>query len=102
MLRTDYVYPRTTSKILRAYLLSKGVPPENIIEEYRPFGLSQWAPYVSGIGKFAAQDFKVAIVSTVNGDSNTPFYEELSRQRIWGSVVPVVAFSVGEQDLSMI
>ena len=102
LLGTDYVYPRTTNKILRAYLLSKGIPAENILEEYKPFGFSQWAPYVSEISKFAAKGFKVAVVSTVNGDSNTPFYEELSRQRIWGSVVPVVAFSVGEQELSMV
>jgi urea transport system substrate-binding protein len=102
LIGTDYVYPRTTNKILRAYLISKGIPEKDILEEYKPFGFSAWGPFVKQISEFASTGVKTAVVSTVNGDSNTPFYEELARNRLWGSAVPVVAFSVGEQELSTI
>jgi urea transport system substrate-binding protein len=97
---TDYVYPRTTNKILEAYLKSKGVKSSDIMINYTPFGYSDWQSIVSDIKKFGSAGKKTAVVSTINGDANVPFYKELSNQGIKASDIPVVAFSVGEQELS--
>lgn len=98
LLGTDYVYPRTTNKILRAYLKSKGVADKDIEEVYTPFGHSDYQTIVANIKKFSAGG-KTAVISTVNGDSNVPFYKELASQGIAATDVPVVAFSVGEEAL---
>ncbi|EOD8978539.1 urea ABC transporter substrate-binding protein [Pseudomonas aeruginosa] len=98
LLGTDYVYPRTTNKILRAFLHSKGVDDKDIQEVYTPFGHSDYQTIVADIKKFAAGG-KTAVVSTVNGDSNVPFYKELANQGLEATEVPVVAFSVGEEEL---
>jgi len=97
---TDYVYPRTTNKILLAYLQSKGVSPSDIRVNYTPFGFSDWQSEVSEIKKFGSAGKKTAVVSTVNGDANVPFYKELGNQGISAENIPVVAFSVGEEELS--
>jgi len=97
---TDYVYPRTTNKILEAFLKSKGVAPEDIKINYTPFGFSDWQTEVAAIKQFAAAGKKTAVVSTINGDANVPFYKELANQGIKASDIPVVAFSVGEEELS--
>ncbi|CAH0355696.1 urea ABC transporter substrate-binding protein [Aquabacterium sp. CECT 9606] len=99
LLGTDYVYPRTTNKILRAFLKSKGVKDEDIMEEYTPFGHSDYQTIIANIKKFASSGKKTAVVSTINGDSNVPFYKELGNQGLKASDVPVVAFSVGEEEL---
>ena len=97
---TDYVYPRTTNKILEAYLKAKGVKDEDILINYTPFGHSDWQGIVSDIKKFGSQGKKTAVVSTINGDANIPFYKELGNQGISAEDIPVVAFSVGEEELS--
>jgi urea transport system substrate-binding protein len=97
---TDYVYPRTTNKILRAFLNAKGVTDADIMENYTPFGFSDWQTEVGKIKGFAAAGKKTAVVSTINGDANVPFYKELANQGIKASDIPVVAFSVGEEELS--
>jgi len=97
---TDYVYPRTTNKILESFLKSKGVAAEDIMINYTPFGHSDWQTIVSDIKKFSAAGKKTAVVSTINGDANVPFYKELSNQGIKAENVPVVAFSVGEEELA--
>jgi urea transport system substrate-binding protein len=97
---TDYVYPRTTNKILEAYLLSKGVKAEDISINYTPFGHSDWQTRVAAIKKFGSAGKKTAVVSTINGDANVPFYKELGNQKISAQDIPVVAFSVGEEELS--
>lgn len=97
---TDYVYPRTTNKILEAYLKAKGVAQEDIMINYTPFGHSDWQSIVSGIKTFGSAGKKTAVVSTVNGDANVPFYKELGNQGISAEDIPVVAFSVGEEELS--
>jgi urea transport system substrate-binding protein len=97
---TDYVYPRTTNKILEAYLKSKGVKPEDIMVNYTPFGFSDWQTEVSKIKAFGSAGKKTAVVSTINGDANVPFYKELGNQGIKATDIPVVAFSVGEEELS--
>ncbi len=97
---TDYVYPRTTNKILEAYLLSKGVAKDDIMVNYTPFGHSDWQTIVADIKKFASQGKKTAVVSTINGDANVPFYKELANQGIKATDIPVVAFSVGEEELA--
>jgi len=97
---TDYVYPRTTNKILEAYLLSKGVAKTDIMINYTPFGHSDWQSIVSDIKKFGSAGKKTAVVSTINGDANVPFYKELGNQKISAEDIPVVAFSVGEEELS--
>jgi urea transport system substrate-binding protein len=97
---TDYVYPRTTNKILESFLKSKGVAAEDIMINYTPFGHSDWQTIVSDIKKFSASGKKTAVVSTINGDANVPFYKELSNQGIKAENVPVVAFSVGEEELA--
>ena len=100
LLGTDYVYPRTTNKILRAFLKSKGVKEEDIMENYTPFGHSDWQTIVAEVKKFAGAGKKTAVVSTINGDANVPFYKELANQGIKAEDIPVVAFSVGEEELA--
>ena len=97
---TDYVYPRTTNKILEAYLKSKGVAPEDIMINYTPFGHSDWQNIVASIKSFGSAGKKTAVVSTINGDANVPFYKELGNQGIKATDIPVVAFSVGEEELA--
>ena len=97
---TDYVYPRTTNKILEAYLLQKGVAQEDILINYTPFGHSDWQTIVSDIKKFGSAGKKTAVVSTINGDANVPFYKELGNQGVKATDIPVVAFSVGEEELA--
>jgi len=97
---TDYVYPRTTNKILEAYLKSKGVDAKDIMINYTPFGHSDWQGIVADIKKFGSAGKKTAVVSTINGDANVPFYKELGNQKISAEDIPVVAFSVGEEELS--
>lgn len=97
---TDYVYPRTTNKILEAYLKDKGVAAEDIMINYTPFGHSDWQSIVSDVKKFGSAGKKTAVVSTINGDANVPFYKELGNQGVSSEDIPVVAFSVGEEELS--
>ncbi|TNF59940.1 MAG: urea ABC transporter substrate-binding protein, partial [Burkholderiales bacterium] len=99
LLGTDYVYPRTTNKILRAFLKSKGIPDSDIMEEYTPFGHSDYQSIIAKIKQFSSQGKKTAVVSTINGDSNVPFYKELGNAGLKATDVPVVAFSVGEEEL---
>ena len=100
LLGTDYVYPRTTNKILRAYLHAKGVKDSDIMENYTPFGHSDWQTIVSQVKTFASAGKKTAVVSTINGDANVPFYKELANQGIRAEDIPVIAFSVGEEELA--
>ncbi len=97
---TDYVYPRTTNQILEAYLKSKGVAPSDIMINYTPFGHSDWQNIVAQIKQFGSAGKKTAVVSTINGDANVPFYKELGNQGIKATDIPVVAFSVGEEELA--
>jgi urea transport system substrate-binding protein len=97
---TDYVYPRTTNKILEAYLKAKGVKDSDIMINYTPFGHSDWQSIVSDIKKFGSIGLKTAVVSTINGDANVPFYKELGNQSVSAQDIPVIAFSVGEEELS--
>jgi len=97
---TDYVYPRTTNKILEAFLKAKGVKPEDIRINYTPFAFSDWQTEVAAIKKFASEGKKTAVVSTINGDANVPFYKELANAGVKASDTPVIAFSVGEEELA--
>jgi urea transport system substrate-binding protein len=97
---TDYVYPRTTNQILEAYLLAQGVAAEDIIINYTPFSHSDWQTIVAEIAAFGATGRPAAVVSTINGDANVPFYNELAAQGISAEDIPVIAFSVGEEELS--
>ena len=99
---TDYVYPRTTNKILEAYLKSKDVAAADVMINYTPFGHSDWQSIVAEIKKFGSAGKLTAVVSTINGDANVPFYKELANQKITADDIPVVAFSVGEEELSSI
>ncbi len=100
LLGTDYVYPRTTNKILRAFLNSKGVADADIMENYTPFGHSDWQTIVTQVKQFASAGKKTAVISTINGDANVPFYKELANQGVKATDIPVVAFSVGEEELA--
>jgi urea transport system substrate-binding protein len=97
---TDYVYPRTTNKILAAYLKSKGVPDEDVLVNYTPFGFSDWQTEVTKIKAFGSAGKKTAVVSTINGDANVPFYKELANEGVKATDVPVIGFSVGEEELA--
>ena len=99
LLGTDYVYPRTTNRILEAYLASEGVSPEDIITIYTPFGQSDWREIIERIKAFGSAGKKTAVISTINGDANTHFYKELTAQQLDASTIPVMAFSVGEREL---
>jgi urea transport system substrate-binding protein len=98
LLGTDYVYPRTTNKILRAMLLAKGVPAKNIGEEYTPFHHQDYQTIVGKIRKFSRRG-DAAVISTINGDSNVPFYKEFANQGLRSEDVPIMAFSVAEDEL---
>ena len=100
LLGTDYVYPRTTNRILRAFLNSKGIADADIMEEYTPFGHSDWQGIVARVKRFAGEGKRTAIVSTINGDANVHFYRELGNQGIKAEDIPSVAFSVGEEELA--
>ncbi|MEN7342811.1 MAG: urea ABC transporter substrate-binding protein [Pseudomonadota bacterium] len=97
---TDYVYPRTTNKILDAYLQQNGVSDDDIMISYTPFGHSDWQTIVAQIKQFGSEGKKTAVISTVNGDANVPFYKELANQGVQAADIPVIAFSVGEEELS--
>src|SRR5687768_7286136 len=97
---TDYVYPRTTNRILEAYLRSKGVAAADISINYTPFGHADWQTRVVDIKRVGATGKKTAVVSTINDDANVPFYKELGNQRVSAEDIPVIAFSVGEEELS--
>ena len=97
---TDYVYPRTTNQILQNYLKTKGVADADILVNYTPFGQSDWQNIVSQIKAFGSAGKKTAVVSTINGDANVPFYKELGNQGIQATDIPVMAFSVGEEELA--
>jgi len=99
LLGTDYVYPRTTNRILSAYLTAKGVSPDDIMTIYTPFGYSEWRGIVERIRAFGSEEKKTAVISTVNGDANVYFYRELADQRVDANAIPVMAFSVGEREL---
>lgn len=100
LLGTDYVYPRTTNNILEAYLVSKGIPKEDIFVNYTPFGHSDWSKIVADVKALGADGKKVGVISTINGDANIGFYKELAAAGISADDIPVVAFSVGEEELS--
>lgn len=97
---TDYVYPRTTNRILEAYLKSKGVAEADIMINYTPFSHSDWQSIVAEIQRFGSAGKATAVVSTINGDANVPFYRELANQGVSAEDIPVIAFSVGEEELS--
>ena len=96
---TDYVYPRTTNKILQAYLAAQGVAESDIMVSYTPFGHSDWQSIVAGVKRFGSTGRKTAVVSTVNGDANVPFYKELANQGVSATDIPVVAFSINKKKL---
>ncbi|AGI66456.1 putative urea ABC transporter periplasmatic substrate-binding protein UrtA [Octadecabacter antarcticus 307] len=100
LLGTDYVYPRTTNNILESYLIEKGIAPENIFVNYTPFGQSDWATIVSDVVALGAGGNQVGVISTINGDANVGFYKELAAAGVSADDIPVVAFSVGEEELS--
>ncbi len=100
LLGTDYVYPRTTNNILESYLKDKGIAEEDIFVNYTPFGHSDWSKIVADVVALGADGKKVGVISTINGDANIGFYKELAAAGISADDIPVVAFSVGEEELS--
>ncbi|MFI3303942.1 MAG: urea ABC transporter substrate-binding protein [Rikenellaceae bacterium] len=98
LLGTDYVFPRTANSIMKNYLLSKGIPAANIIEEYTPFQHQDYQTIVSKIKRFAAAG-DACVLSTINGDSNVPFYKEFANQGLTAEDCPIMAFSVAEDEL---
>jgi urea transport system substrate-binding protein len=99
LLGTDYIYPRTTNRILSAYLAAEGVSPEDIMTIYTPFGYSDWREIIEKIKAFGSAGKKTAVISTINGDANTSFYKELAAQDVGASAIPVMALSIGEREL---
>jgi urea transport system substrate-binding protein len=100
LLGTDYVYPRTTNKILEQYLKDKGIAAEDIFVNYTPFGHSDWSKIVADVVALGADGKRVGVISTINGDANIGFYKELAAAGVSAEDIPVVAFSVGEEELS--
>ena len=98
LLGTDYVFPRTANKVLKAFLLTKGVPEANIVEEYTPFHHQDYQTIVGKIKRFAASG-NACVLSTINGDSNVPFYKEFANQGLTSTDCPIMAFSVAEDEL---
>ncbi|WP_456619401.1 urea ABC transporter substrate-binding protein [Bradyrhizobium sp. P5_C12] len=99
LLGTDYIYPRTTNRILSAYLASEGVAGEDITTIYTPFGHSDWREIVARIKSWGSDGKRTAVISTINGDANAHFYRELIAQQVSANSIPVMALSVGEREL---
>jgi urea transport system substrate-binding protein len=98
LIGTDYVYPRTTNKILRLYLLKKGVKEADIQEEYTPFHHQDYQTIVGKIKSFCAGG-DAAVINTINGDSNVPFFKELANQGVTADTCPSISFSFAEVEL---
>ena len=98
LIGTDYVFPRTANNILKNYLLSKGIPEKDIIEEYFPFGHKDWAATITKVKEFG-KNGDATVLSTINGDSNVPFYKEFAKQGLKAEDIPIMAFSVAEDEL---
>jgi urea transport system substrate-binding protein len=99
LIGSDYVYPRTTNKVLRLYLTKKkGVKEADIAEEYTPFGHQDYQTIVGKIKRFSSGG-SAAVLSTINGDSNVPFYKEFANQGLRSENAPIMAFSVAEDEL---
>lgn len=111
LLGSDYVYPQTTNLVLLEYLLSKGVPLENIgggftkdgdgkiisAGKYTPFGHTDYQQIVAEIKQFCASG-DAAIISTLNGDTNVPFFKEYAAAGLTSETAPVVSFSISEDE----
>ncbi|MGN6554762.1 MAG: urea ABC transporter substrate-binding protein [Verrucomicrobiota bacterium] len=97
LLGSDYVYPRTTNKILKQYLKMKGIPEEDIVEIYTPFGHTDYQTIVAAIKKFAASG-NACVISTLNGDTNVPFFKEFANAGLTSENCPVVSFSISEDE----
>ena len=111
LIGSDYVYPQTTNLILLEYLLSKGVPLENIgggftkdasgkiisAGKYTPFGHTDYQQIISEIKQFAASG-DACIINTLNGDTNVPFFKEYAAAGLDAESCPVVSFSVSEDE----
>jgi urea transport system substrate-binding protein len=111
LLGSDYVYPQTTNLVLLEYLLSKGVPLANIgggfvkdssgkitnAGKYTPFGHTDYQQIVAEIKQFAAGG-KAAVINTLNGDTNVPFFKEYASAGLTAESCPVVSFSVSEDE----
>ena len=111
LIGTDYVYPQTTNLVLLEYLLSKGVALENIgggfkkddsgkiisAGKYTPFGHTDYQQIVAEIKQFSAGG-KAAVVSTLNGDTNVPFFKEYAAAGLTAETAPVVSFSISEDE----
>jgi urea transport system substrate-binding protein len=100
LLGTDYVYPRTTNNILNQYLQDNGIAESDIFVNYTPFGHSDWATIVADVVALGEDGKQVGVISTINGDANIGFYKELAAAGVSADDIPVVAFSVGEEELS--
>ena len=111
LLGSDYVYPQTTNLVLLEYLLSKGVPLENIgggfkkdesgkitnAGMYTPFGHKDYQQIVSEIKQFAAGG-NACVINTLNGDTNVPFFKEYAAAGLTAKTCPVVSFSISEDE----
>jgi urea transport system substrate-binding protein len=97
LLGSDYVYPRTTNKILKKYLLMKGIPESDIVEIYTPFGHTDYQTIVAAIKQFSAGG-KACVISTLNGDTNVPFFKEFANAGLTSENCPVVSFSISEDE----
>jgi len=97
LLGSDYVYPRTTNKILKQYLRSKGIPEADIVEIYTPFGHTDYQTIVAAIKAFAAGG-SACVISTLNGDTNVPFFKEFANAGLTSESCPVVSFSISEDE----
>ncbi|GHC57182.1 transporter substrate-binding protein [Roseibacillus persicicus] len=111
LIGTDYVYPQTTNLVLFEYLLSKGIPVENIggglrkdadgevisAGNYTPFGHSDFQQIVADIKKFSASG-DACVINTINGDANVPFFKEFAASGLTSEDCPVVSFSLSEDE----
>ncbi len=112
LIGTDYVYPQTTNLVLLEYLLSKGIPIENIggglrkddagtvisAGKYTPFGHTDYQQIVAEIKQFAATG-DACVINTINGDSNVPFFKEFAASGLSSADCPVVSLSLSEDEL---
>ena len=96
LLGSDYVFPKTVNKLIKALLQDK--EGELIGEEYLPLGHQDFQEVIDQI-KEKKPD---AVLSTINGDSNISFYQQYERAGLTPTQIPIMALSVTETELQMI
>ncbi|MET9107829.1 urea ABC transporter substrate-binding protein [Streptomyces zhihengii] len=93
---SDYVFPRTANKIIKAYAAANGM--KVVGEDYAPLGSTEFGTIVNKV-KDAGAD---AVFNTLNGDSNVAFFKEYKSGGLTARSLPVLSVSIAEEEVKSI